>query len=297
MKRRPALAFACSVLAVWLVSANTAAGQSSPPPAGVRVFTTGHSFHAFVPPLLEQLARKAGITGHQQVGVQRLGGSTVLRHWELPDSLNPAKPALIGGQVDVFTMSPVVAVPDEGITRFAALGLQHNPKLRLVVQASWIPGEQPPPVLQPERDRWLKDNATRDQTRVADLWPAINDFRSRIEKQVDELNRVHGRTALFIVPVGDAMLKLRELVEAGAFPGITKQSQLFRDATGHGMGPVNALTAYCNFAPIYRMSPAGLNLDLPDVTPEQHRILQDLAWRTVAEYRYAGVNGARTGGQ
>jgi hypothetical protein len=271
------------------------AAQSTPAPAGLRVFTTGHSFHAFVPPLLEELVRKAAIKGHQQVGIQRLGGSTALQHWELADSLNTAKPALISGGVDVFTMSPVVAVPDPGIARFAALGLEHNPKLRLLVQASWIPGEQALPVLQPERNRWLKDNAIRDQTRVADLWPAINDFRSRIERQVDALNRTHGRRVLFIIPVGDAILELRELVEAGAFPGITKQSQLFNDPVGHGKGPVNALTAYCNFAAIYRMSPVGLNLDLPDVTAEQHRILQELAWRTVSRYAYSGVSGSRGG--
>jgi hypothetical protein len=283
----------CFCFLALLFTASSSTAQSSTAPAGLRIFTSGHSFHVFVPPLLEQLAGKAGIQGHQQIGLQSMGGSTVLQHWQRPDSVNRAKPALIAGNVDVFTMSPVVAVPDEGIVRFTELGLQHNPKLRFYVQESWIPGEQSQPVLQPERDRWLKDNAIRDQTRVADLWPAINDFRGRIEKQVAELNRSYGRTVLYIIPVGDAMLKLREMVEAGTFPGIAKQSQLFRDPVGHGFGVVNALTAYCNFAAIYRTSPAGLNLELTDVTPEQHRILQELAWRTVSAYAYSGVTSPR----
>lgn len=50
-----------------------------------------------------------------------------------------------------------------------------------------------------------------------------------------------------------------------------------------------ALAAYCVFAVIYRMSPEGLDLDLPDVTAEQHRILQRLAWRTVGAYAYSGI--------
>lgn len=259
-------------------------------PDGVRVFTTGHSFHVFVAPLLAELAAAAGITGHDQVGVQGLGAATVLMHWNLPDSTNDAKRALRSGKVDVFTMSPIVSVPDDGISRFAALGLRHNPRLRLLVQASWIPGEQPLPVDQPDRDRWLKDNNLRDQTLVANLWPAINNFRRRLELQVDSLNRAYGRAVLSIVPVGDAVLRLRELVEGGAFPGVAKQSELFRDPVGHGFGPITALTAYCNFAAVYRMSPQGLDLALPGVTPEQHAILQRLAWETISRYQYAHIN-------
>ncbi len=272
-----------------LVVAGAAGAMAQAPPAGVRMFTTAHSFHAFVPPLIEELALKAGIAGHRQIGVQRLGGSTVLRHWHIADSLDAAKPALTRAEVDVFTMSPIVSVPDEGIERFAELGLAHNPDLRLFVQVSWIPGEQRLPVLEPERERWLADNALRDATPVADLWPAIDDFRSRIERQVDALNRGYGRQVLFVVPVGDAVLRLREMVEARTFPGIARQSDLFRDAVGHGRGPINALTAYCNFAAIYRISPVGLDLEVAGVTPEQHRILQELAWRTVSTYTYAGI--------
>ncbi len=165
--------------------------------------------------------------------------------------------------------------------------------MRLLIQASWIPGEQSLPVAQPERDRWLADNSLRDSTPVEALWPAINDFRSRIEAQVDQLNREHGKNAVTIVPVGNAVLRLREIVETGSFPGISRQSQLFRDATGHGLGHVRALTAYCNFAAIYGMNPLGLDLDLPNVTPEQHAILQLLAWDTVSKYPYSGIIGQR----
>lgn len=94
---------------------------------------------------------------------------------------------------------------------------------------------------------------------------------------------------MFIVPVGRAVLKLRERIVEGQFPGITQQSKLFRDPIGHGQGHVMVLASYCNFAAIYRTSPVGLKIDERSVNDEQHAILQKLAWETVSAYPYAGV--------
>ncbi len=47
------------------------------PPAGLRVFYTGHSFHMFVPRRVEQLVKAVGIDGHKLVGTQGIGGSRV----------------------------------------------------------------------------------------------------------------------------------------------------------------------------------------------------------------------------
>jgi hypothetical protein len=277
-------------LGLLLASTSTLAAQS--PPDGLRVFVTGHSFHVFVAPMLAELADAAGIERHVDVGRQGIGGSTVLRHWERPDSVNTAKPALRSGDVDVFTMSPIVVAPDAGITRFAELGLEHNPDLRLVIQASWIPGDQTLPVDEPERDRWLTDNALRDARPVEELRPALDDVRFRLERQVDELNARFGREAVVIVPVGYAILRLRELVREGSFPGVEKESDLFTDAVGHGHGHINALTAYSNFVALYGLSPVGLDLPLDDVTPAQHAILQKLAWEVVSNYAYSGIRRA-----
>ena len=116
-----------------------ALGEEASPPHGERVFITAHSFHIFVATRLSPLVKAAGITGHQLVGAQVLGSSRVQQHWELPDERNKAKAALREGKVDVLTMSPNWIVPDEGIEKFVALGLQANPKLRVLVQESWIP--------------------------------------------------------------------------------------------------------------------------------------------------------------
>ncbi len=260
-----------------------AIGQDQKPLAGQRVFYTGHSFHMFVPPAVEQLVKSANIQGHKLAGTQGIGGSRVIQHWDLADDKNKAKPALLSGEVDVFTMAAHVAIPDPGITNFTELGLKHNPNLRLLVQASWYPFDVP------EGAGRIKDNAQRDDAKIADLQAAVDEWRKKLEAQADDLNKQHGKRAVFIVPVGDAVVKLRALIVEGQFPGITAQSKLFRDPIGHGNGQVMALAAYCNFAAIYRVSPVGLKLGERGVDDAQHAILQQIAWETVSKYPYAGI--------
>lgn len=250
---------------------------------GQRVFYTGHSFHMFVPPQLEQLVKSAGIANHKLAGAQGIGGSRVIQHWDLADDKNKAKPALTSGQVDVFTMAAHLQIPDDGISNFTELGLKHNPNLRLLFQASWFPFDVADPT------KRVRENSQRDQAKVEDLQAAVDDWRKKLEAQVDNLNRKHERRAVYIVPVGDAVVKLRAMIIAGKFPGIEKQSELFTDPIGHGKGQIQALATYCNFAAIYRRNPEGLTLNVAGVDAAQHAILQKLAWETVSQYPYAGL--------
>ena len=66
--------------------------QTAPPPltgpvsTGLRVFTCGNSFHAwYVPYVMADMAKKAGIEGHVIVGVSKIGGSKAIQHWDVPD--------------------------------------------------------------------------------------------------------------------------------------------------------------------------------------------------------------------
>ena len=260
-----------------------AADEAGTPPAGQRVFYTGHSFHMFVPAHVEKIVLAAGIKDHKLVGTQGIGGSRVHQHWDLEDAKNKAKAALKTGEVDVFTMAAHVDIPDRGITNFTELGLEHNPKLRLLVQASWFPFDVPSPELR------IRDNAQRDKMKIEDLQAAVDEWRTKLEAQADDLNQKHGRKAVFVVPVGDAVVRLRAMVVAGEFPGVKHQSELFRDPIGH-VGPIaQALAAYCNFVAIYRMDPQGLNPDFKNVTDDQNAILQQIAWETVSAYPWAGA--------
>ena len=90
------------------------------PPAGIRMFTCAHSFHAFVYRQVAEAALDAGIKDHVSVGLSSIGGSRVIQHWDLEDEKHQAKTALKDGKVDVLTLSPIW-LPDDGIAKFAKL--------------------------------------------------------------------------------------------------------------------------------------------------------------------------------
>src|SRR4051794_10782377 len=60
-------------------------------PVGQKVFVTGHSFHVPSARPFDQIARSAGIDGHKLSGIQGIGGSSVTRHWDLPDDRDKAR--------------------------------------------------------------------------------------------------------------------------------------------------------------------------------------------------------------
>jgi hypothetical protein len=109
------------------------------------------------------------------------------------------------------------------------------------------------------------------------------------------LNKKLGKETLFIVPVGQAVIALREKIIAGEAPGLNKQDDLFFDAIGHGKAPLQALAVYCHFAVIYQRSPVGL--PVPAVMAKTNnkdneklnRLLQELAWDAVIHHPLSGV--------
>lgn len=265
--------------------------------AGLRVFVMGHSFHVFVADRLTPLARAAGIVGHEVVGRQMLGASSVRQHWNLADGQNKAKAALAAGDVDVLTMSPNWIVPDDAIPLFTDLGLEHNPDLRVLLQISWMGfdhWEPSDPRLWNPRKK-IQLNEERDARPLDTPREASSAITAVIERQVAEINRARGRSVIRIVPVADAVIRLREQVAAGAVPGITRQSELFTDPIGHGRPPVLALATYCNFACLYGRSPVGLDdgdRQLDAIHPGLRPLLQRIAWDVVTANPATGVTKA-----
>jgi len=250
------------------------------PPPKPRVLSAGHSFHVFMPKILGEIA-----PGHAQLDVQSIGGSRVIQHWELADEKNKAKAALRTGKVDVLTLSPIY-LPDEGIANFARLALEHNPAVRLTVQAFWLPYD----VYDPTRKRIeVKDRELSGE----ELRGRHAPYFASLDEHVRALNRGFGKDVVFVVPVGHAVIALREKIRAGLAPGLKTQGELFTDAIGHVRGPVQALTAYAHYAVIYRASPVGL--PVPAVLAKENhgeplnRLLQELAWEAVAAHPLSGV--------
>jgi hypothetical protein len=279
--RRFTLALALALLAVA-----TPSHADAPSCAGPRVFVTAHSFMIFTAKLLPPMSEAAGIP-YVAAGQQMLGGSRVIQHWNLPDDKNRAKASVNAGTVDVLTLSPHILLPDEGIDNFTKLGVAKNPNLRVLVQASW-----------PARDghEGAFKNAERDAVTRADL-AAIRQQHSvwvkALEKQVAALNASVGKEAVCIIPVDEAVFALRERVVDRTAPGISKQSELFRDDLGHPNAALAILVTYCHFAAIHHKSPVGLPVpaelkDQPQAEALNH-LLQVLAWNAVTTYPHSGV--------
>ncbi|MDB6004030.1 MAG: hypothetical protein JWR15_1017 [Prosthecobacter sp.] len=260
-------------------------------PPGPRVFVCAHSFMIFTASMLPKMTEAAGI-GYQDAGRQMIGGSRTLQHWDAADDKNLAKKVLREGSVDVLTVSPHMLLPDEGIDNFTKLGLEKNPNLRVLVQASW-----------PARDGNLTGdfhNALRNEATVESLHKMREmqreQWNTKLEAQVTALNTAVGKEAVHIVPVGDAVCALRERVVEGKAPAITKQADLFKDDLGHPMPALAVLVTYCHFAAIHQRSPVGLPVpaalsDMPQAA-ELNTLLQQLAWDAVSQYPMSGVKVA-----
>ncbi|HEV3144401.1 MAG TPA: hypothetical protein VGZ47_10990 [Gemmataceae bacterium] len=265
--------------------ANTRADE--PAVKGQRIFTCGHSFHFFVPQILADMAKKAGIQDHQQVGTSFIGGSRVIQHWDVPEEKNKAKEALKVGKVDVLTLSPIL-LPDPGIENFAKLALEHIPDIRIFVQESWLPYDEIDPK-NPLRGRQVDHNAAT----VEVLQKRTAEWTKSYEDHVQELNKKFGKQVLFIVPVSTAVVALRGKIIDGKAPGLKTQEDLFTDAIGHAKPPLAVLVAYCHFAAIYRKNPVGLPVPMalaksPEAE-ELNKLLQELAWDAVSKHPMSGV--------
>lgn len=255
-----------------------------------RVFSCGHSFHFFMPPILQDLARSAGFADHQAVGLSAIGGSRVIQHWNVPEASNRAKDALRSGKVDVLTLSPI-HLPDEGIEKFARLAVEHNPQVRITVQESWMPFDIYD-VTFTERPKTVDHNAPSG----AELRKLHAPYFESMDAHIRQLNKELNRQAVFAVPVGQAVIALRERIIAGQAPGLKTQEDLFADAIGHAKPPLQALNAYCHFAVIYRRTPVGLPVPAimgrgrkANSDDKLNRLLQEIAWEAVTQHPLSGI--------
>ena len=240
-------------------------------PAGLRVMFNGNSWFIFVPWGVADLVKAAEIQGHKEVRAAKPNDDFSL---------------IEAGEVDVYAHGVHwwMEVPWVGgfAEKIVGMGLKANPNFRAYYHAAWLVGDA--------RAKDIKTTADYNDSKLADVQAALDKTRKGVEAIVDKLNEKFGKRVVFLVPVGDATLKLRAMVLEGNYPGVAKQSELWSDAMPHAGVHVMALSGYCHFAAFYRTSPVGLKIDrFKELTDEQHAILQRIAWETVSKYPYAGV--------
>ena len=268
---------------IWLLSVGGAlalatqgtAQESKPsaksPSKGLRVMFNGNSWFNFVSGGVADQVKAAGIEGHKEVRMAKPNDFSVLE----------------AGEVDVYAHGVhwwmetpwSHGVPAE---KLVGMGLKANPNFRAYFHAAWLVGDG--------RAKEIKTRDDYDSSKLADVQAALDKTRKGVEAIVDKLNEKFGKKVVFLVPVGDATVKLRVMVLDGKYPGVKKQSELWSDAMPHAGVHVSALSGYCHFAAIYRTSPVGLKISRwKELTDEQHAILQKIAWETVSKYPHAGV--------
>lgn len=287
MLQRHRLSLPLALFALLLASSLTQAQEIK----GQRIFFSGHSFHFFMPPILADVAKKADIKDHTQVGLSSIGGSRVYQHWDSAGGKNKAREALGAGKVDVFTMAPIY-LPDDGIEKFVKLGIENNPKIRIFVQENWLPWDHYDTAFKAPKGKVDHNAPTGESLRTLHA-PYFKAF----DEHVADLNKKHNTHAVRIAPVGQAVIKLREAILAGKAPGLKEQNDLFTDAIGHAKAPLQALVAYCYYGLIYEKSPVGLPmpavLGKANEGEKLNRLLQEIAWDAVTSHPSSGVSAPK----
>lgn len=101
-----------------------------------------------------------------------------------------------------------------------------------------------------------------------------------------------------IIPSGLSLMKLKEMIEKGEYPGATDFVQYLAENPAandylHLKVPGAYLVSLTAFAVMYKQSPVGrVNTWPSELTQEQALILQNIAWDVCTEYKYSGVYGA-----
>lgn len=294
LTRRAAFALAFSLLAADNVRSQEPTKKADAPPPGLRVYSSGHSFHMFMPKILEEIAKSAGIEGHTQVGNSSIGGSYVHQHWA-KEGDKSAKASIERDQPDIFTMAPIY-LPDDGIDNFVRLCSEKSPKTQITLQEFWLPHD----VYDVNYKKQTPKFPDRDAMTAEYLRTEYGKYFKVMDDYVADINRKYSRPIVVVVPVGQAVVALREKVIAGEVPGVTKQSELFTDSIGHCKSQIMVLNAYCHYAVIYKRSPVGL--PVPSAlknaggdkagTEKLNTLLQEIAWKAVTSHPLSGVKAS-----
>ncbi len=257
-------------------------------PAGLRVQPQGNSW-SFNVTRLRATEAAAGIKGSEYYAPSEVIEGKP-RPVYLPGCLNGTrkgsgegatlKARLEAGKIDVFSYTHSGWHETDIAGEVAEFGFTHNKSFRVLWQAGWMVHDG------------LgvgKNGPARDAVKIADLRAALDKARKPVEEKIEAINKKLGQRVVCIVPVGDAFVRMRQMIVDGKFPGVTKQSELFNDDMPHQGRLGSLLQDYCVFAALYHKSPVGLELKLDkEITPEQNAILQKIAWETVFEYPLAG---------
>jgi hypothetical protein len=262
-----------------------------------RNFYLGHSLiNTQIPQMVHELAKAAN---HKTSYKANIGnGANLGWHWTHPLTGQGESwtTALVNNTFDHFILTE--AVPLKGHLQWSRTydyldslylyAAKKSPKIKMYMYETWHCTDSGTPLKCewdndshiPWRDRLDRDTA---------LWQGIvNEFVDR-----------NPNADIFMVPGGQALALLHDIIDSGNLPGVTSHRQLFSDNI-HLTSVGNYFIACVMYSTIYHRSPEGLPYILknmygqnytPAPTMAQAQVLQKAAWQAVCDYKhYSGVN-------
>jgi len=174
--------------------------------------------------------------------------------------------------------------------------LKTSPQAKLYIYQQWCkPTESPNAPWELgyfRRSPWGPDKGQPDGPKATTWIGGIENHTRYYQILRDELLKRFPGKDIRIIPVGPAMVKLKQRIEAGTVTGINDFfSCVFADGI-HVNPRGQYLAGLVHAAMFYEQSPAGCaNIAGAGLTPEQMRIFQEVAWEAVLETLHINKKG------
>lgn len=223
-----------------------------------------------LPRMMERAAAAQG--QEMRSTAQIIEGASLAWNWNNPPSGRVAQAALATGRIDHLVMTeaqPLAAHAAESHARlWADLALTENPDTKIWLYEGWqdMPAD-------PAQDQAWRQRVTEDW----EQWQAL---------------AAGAGPSVRVIPTGQALARLSEVIEAGGVPGLTS----IRDAFGDDLLPNDRglyLLAMVTRASLSGKDPRGLPPQLVRrwmtrhtvVDPDMAQSLQDIAWQVVQDHK------------
>jgi CubicO group peptidase (beta-lactamase class C family) len=242
--------------------------------------------------------RTAG--GRDDFPAYLIGGSLTVKLWNESHGADKARwdetYAKAVHPLDYFTLQPRdfnVAQEADHATRFIKLVREKSPDVQPWLYAEWVEMARARPT-----DKGEVPSFQMKKTFPALTWQesmgAMLLYNEEVQHQIAA--QYHEGKPVRIIPTALAMGWARTLIDSGAFPGVPRgwmdtafYATLFDDQVH--VNPAGCYLVACTwYAALYHESPEGRLLPIgTNLTSEQARVLQRLAWDVIQNYPDCGL--------
>jgi len=260
-----------------------------------KTFFLGHSLINFhMPNMVNKLAIAGNKTYSYEANIGN--GANLLFHWNNPTSGQGSQwnTTLPQGGFENFIITEAVPLLGhlqwsntyriaDSLYRFANT---YNPNIQYYIYETWHCKNTGTPA----GCEWDNDDGL--------LWrPRLTADLPKWEGIADSINLIHEKEML-IIPVGQALGRLSDSIDANLVPGINSINELFLDDI-HLTTTGNYFIACVMYGVLHKESPEGLPNQLTDEwgilypdypTPVQAGVFQRIAWNTLCDYPRDGVD-------